>query len=196
MFRRGSPNLSVRPDTTVFEAPQNLADDSGLTRMILSRLRESHAVIVVYGAESMRGEWLSRLVDFALQENVALLPVVALGMSRGEIPPPLLAKAHLKHLIWNDSDPESSLRSLRSALDNLRQPAAQRPELPWIYISCAPEDRHLATAIREHLENRGSRVWLEDRNRSAAPARGTEPRVLTETRESHDRDRLGTGAQE
>ncbi len=144
----------------VFEAPQDLVDDSGITRMILSRLRESKAVIVVYSALSKRGEWLSLLVDFALRENVPLLPVVTPGISGGEIPPPLV---DINHLLWKESDPESSLRSLRSALDNIRQPVAQRPGIPNIYISCARE-RWLGTMIREHLEKRGGSVWLEDRN--------------------------------
>ncbi len=103
----------------IFEAPQ-VTVNSGYPEMIQSRIRESIAVIVVYSAESADSTWLLRTVELTVSANVELLAVML-----GEPPPPPWRKpvpAHL-HIIWNKSDPDSSLRSLKVALHQIRSKA-------------------------------------------------------------------------
>jgi DNA-binding NtrC family response regulator len=142
----------------VFQAPQDLASDSGMTRMILSRMHESKAVIVVYGSSS---EWLTRMAEVAIRENVTLLPVMLARWMH----PQLLV---FNNVIWEESLAETSLQSLKAALEGLTRPTDPKSAFPRVLISCPPENWPLAAAIRERLQERGRSALLAE---SHAPPR-------------------------
>jgi hypothetical protein len=154
----------------VFDTP-DIAADSALTNAILVRMRASIAVVVVYSADSADSAWLPRAVELTQKEKVALLPVAIGGMPWGIGINQRIA--NLNHVLWNESDAEGSLQTLKAALDGLGQPVAPRQAFPGVYISCAPEDRLLGRAINEHLAKHVSSVWLDDRN--VPPRRRGEP---------------------